>query len=255
MNYYEHHLGDYLRDTAHLTMLEDGAYRRLLDAYYIRETPLPAAPREVYRLVRAASKQDREAVDTVLREFFTEGPDGWRHSRCDREIERFQGKQAKARASAEARWAGVRSQGESNANASANAMRTHSEGNAPRARPQSPVPSHQPSSKAAGGGSAASADPAPTQRSLALPPPDFDGTNAEALNGKAVVLLAAGWELPEEWGHDGVALGWSPREVLLEAEKFRQYWTAGKGAGTRRAVKGWRQTWSNWLAKAAERRR
>lgn len=43
MNFYEHHLGDYMRDTAHLSMIEDAAYRRLLDAYYIREAPLPAA--------------------------------------------------------------------------------------------------------------------------------------------------------------------------------------------------------------------
>lgn len=92
MNYYEHHLGDYLRDTAHLSMLEDGAYRRLIDAYYIREAPLPPTTREVFRLVRAQSKQDREAVETVLREFFTETPDGWVHSRCDREIERYHAK-------------------------------------------------------------------------------------------------------------------------------------------------------------------
>jgi uncharacterized protein YdaU (DUF1376 family) len=90
LNYYEHHLGDYLRDTAHLSMIEDGAYRRLLDAYYIREAPLPLVLRDVYRLVRASSKQDREAVETVLREFFTESPDGWRHSRCDREIAGYQ---------------------------------------------------------------------------------------------------------------------------------------------------------------------
>ena len=151
MNYYEHHLGDYLRDTAHLSMLEDGAYRRLLDAYYIREQPLPLQPRDVFRLVRASSKQDREAVETVLREFFTEGPDGWFHSRCHREIERFQDKQRKAKASAEARWANRPQQTERNANAyadghanaSPNAMRTHSEGNAPRARPQTPDTRHQ----------------------------------------------------------------------------------------------------------------
>ena len=88
MNYYQHHLGDYLRDTAHLSMLEDGAYRRLIDAYYIRERPLPGELREVYRLVRASSKQDKEAVDTVLREFFQHTPDGWLHGRCERELER-----------------------------------------------------------------------------------------------------------------------------------------------------------------------
>lgn len=89
MNYYEHHLGDYLRDTAHLSMLEDGAYRRLMDAYYIKEQPLPSELRDVYRLARAASKQDKEAVDVVLREFFTHTAEGWRHKRCDEEIQRY----------------------------------------------------------------------------------------------------------------------------------------------------------------------
>ncbi len=86
------------------------------------------------------------------------------------------------------------------------------------------------------------------------PPPPFDGKNAEALNGKSVVALSPQWELPEAWGVDAEALGWEPREVLFEAEKFRQYWIAGRGSGTRRNVKGWRQTWSNWLGKAAERK-
>lgn len=87
------------------------------------------------------------------------------------------------------------------------------------------------------------------------PPVDFNGNNANALNGKAVVPLATGWELPDAWGFDAEALGWKPREVLREAELFRQYWTAGRGAGKRRTVKGWRQSWSYWLAKAAETKR
>lgn len=87
------------------------------------------------------------------------------------------------------------------------------------------------------------------------PPPPFDGLNAEALNGKSVVELASTWELPDDWGEDAEKLGWQPSEVLREAEKFRQYWVAGKGMGKRRNVKGWRQSWSNWLAKAAENRR
>lgn len=96
--------------------------------------------------------------------------------------------------------------------------------------------------------------PASSLRSDPAPPPPFDGKNAQALNGKSVVALSPQWELPEAWGVDAEALGWEPREVLFEAEKFRQYWTAGKGTGTRRAVKSWRQTWSNWLGKAAERK-
>lgn len=92
---------------------------------------------------------------------------------------------------------------------------------------------------------------------LAAPPspPAFDGNNAEALNGKAIVPIAAAWELPETWGVDAESLGWKPPDVIREAEKFRQYWTSGRGSGTTRSVKGWRQSWSNWLEKAARDKR
>ena len=143
MNYYEHHLGDYLRDTAHLSMLEDGAYRRLLDAYYIKELPIPASLRDAYRLARAQTKPERDAVQTVLREFFEETPKGWVHKRCESEIARFQEKRLKAQRSAAARWGAHQPQSERNANASgqddANGMRTHCEGNAHH----TPVTSHQ----------------------------------------------------------------------------------------------------------------
>jgi uncharacterized protein YdaU (DUF1376 family) len=100
MNYYPFHLGDYATHTAHLDMLEDLAYRRLLDLYYLREAPIPADSQEAARLIRM--KAQSEYVESVLREFFELTEDGWRHSRCDDELARMQDKQAKARASAEA---------------------------------------------------------------------------------------------------------------------------------------------------------
>ncbi len=130
MNYYEHHLGDYMRDTAHLSMLEDGAYRRLMDAYYIKEAPIPTELRDACRLARAQAKQEREAVEIVLKEFFSLEPDGWHHKRCAAEIARYQDKQAKAKRSADARWSAHRSDSEGNADAYADGMRTHSDGNA-----------------------------------------------------------------------------------------------------------------------------
>lgn len=104
MNYYEHHLGDYARDTAHLSMLEEGAYRRLLDRYYATERPLPADIRECCKFARAQSKAERDAVAVVLKEFFKLGPEGHRQGRADKEIARYQDKQAKARASINVRW-------------------------------------------------------------------------------------------------------------------------------------------------------
>lgn len=89
MNYYEHHIGDYIKATAHLSMLEDAAYRRLIDAYYTKEAPLPADRKACHRLTRATSKPERDAVDTILDEFFTLESDGWHQSRCDEEIAKY----------------------------------------------------------------------------------------------------------------------------------------------------------------------
>jgi uncharacterized protein YdaU (DUF1376 family) len=132
MNYYERHIGDYLKDTAHLSLLEHGVYGRMLDVYYTREAPIPAA--QVERLIGVRSKEEREALLNVVAEFFQVDGDVLLHGRCDREIERYQLKQRKASASANARWSKGGAHSEGNANADAKAMRTHmrthSEGNA-----------------------------------------------------------------------------------------------------------------------------
>lgn len=97
VNYYPHHIGDYITATAHLSMLEHGAYRTLLDLYYSTEKPLPAERKAVYRLARARTPEEQEAVDVVLNEFFEEAA-GWRHARCDEEIEKARAASERARA-------------------------------------------------------------------------------------------------------------------------------------------------------------
>lgn len=87
INYYPHHIGDYITATAHLTMIEDGAYRRLLDLYYSTEKQLPLDRKALYRVARARTPEEQEAVDIVLEEFFEETEEGWFHSRCEEEID------------------------------------------------------------------------------------------------------------------------------------------------------------------------
>lgn len=138
MNYFEHHIGDYDQATAHLSAVEDGIYCRLIRRYMATERPLPADIPGLQRLVRAHSRDEKKAVQTILAEFFELRDDGYHQHRCDEEIARFQEKSAKAKRSAEARWGQPRGESESHANADANAsakhdapaMRTHSEGNA-----------------------------------------------------------------------------------------------------------------------------
>ncbi|MDH6241154.1 uncharacterized protein YdaU (DUF1376 family) [Polynucleobacter sphagniphilus] len=104
MNYYEHHIGDYAEATAHLTFIEDATYSRLIRKYYATEKPLPMDVKFVQRLINARSKEEKNAVISVLNEFFALTDDGWRQERCDHEIARFKDRQIKARRSAEGRW-------------------------------------------------------------------------------------------------------------------------------------------------------
>ena len=100
MNYFPFHLGDYAAHTAHLEPMEDLAYRRLLDQYYLKEGPLPADIQVTAKLVRMRSMV--ADVESVLKEFFMLTDKGWTHDRCETEIAHMQDKQAKARASAAA---------------------------------------------------------------------------------------------------------------------------------------------------------
>jgi uncharacterized protein YdaU (DUF1376 family) len=100
VNYYPFHIGDYATHTAHLEPMEDLAYRRLLDLYYLREGPLPADVQEVARLIRM--RGDADMVERILNEFFQLFAAGWIHERCDAELSRMIERQTKAKASAEA---------------------------------------------------------------------------------------------------------------------------------------------------------
>ncbi len=104
MNYYPFHIGDYLSATRHLSWEEDAAYRRLLDTYYTNEKPLPSELRAVCRLVLATTDSQREAVETVLGEFFELTADGWINGRADAEIQAMREKQQKQREKANKRW-------------------------------------------------------------------------------------------------------------------------------------------------------
>jgi len=89
LNYYEHHIGDYAEATAHLSLLEDAVYSRMLRKYYATEKPLPPDVKRVQRLVGARTKDELAAVDAVLDEFFDLQEDGYHNARCDRDIAAF----------------------------------------------------------------------------------------------------------------------------------------------------------------------
>lgn len=87
MNYFRFYVGDYLKDTSRLSLLEHGAYSMLLAYYYAEERPIPTDQAEVYRMVRAIEPAERRAVDKVLRDYFSKSDGGYHNARADHEIE------------------------------------------------------------------------------------------------------------------------------------------------------------------------
>lgn len=86
MNYYKRHLGDYARDTGHLTALEHGIYTLLLDWYYVNECPIPFD--KAVRIARGNPEQTQMVLDEFFKRQET-GQKGWIHSRADREIQEY----------------------------------------------------------------------------------------------------------------------------------------------------------------------
>lgn len=101
MYYYQHHIGDYRRDTGHLTLLEHGIYRQLLDQYYLTEKPIDSA---TIRLLSVRNTDECESYYRVLADFFIERNGVYYHRRCDFEIEQFKTKSEKAKQSIKTRW-------------------------------------------------------------------------------------------------------------------------------------------------------
>ncbi|GAB3255067.1 YdaU family protein [Chitinimonas naiadis] len=84
--WYPFFVADYARDTAQLSMLEDGAFRRLLDHYYLTGSPLPVEPVQLHRICRAVLADEQAAVNTVVAQFFTLTERGLVHERVEAEL-------------------------------------------------------------------------------------------------------------------------------------------------------------------------
>lgn len=128
MNHFKKHIGDWVRDTAHLNATEEGIYTRLLDQYYSREKPLPTEVRQCQKLARAQSEEEKQAVIAILEEFFVLSEDGYHQKRCDQELANYRNLSDKAKASAKSRW--VNNASENTCERNANASETQCESDA-----------------------------------------------------------------------------------------------------------------------------
>ena len=95
MNFYPFHIGDYAAHTRHLSFMEDLAYRRLIDQYYLDESPLKGEPSLIAR--RIGMSDFSSDVQYILEVFFEKQGDLWVSKRCDDEIAKYRAKADSAR--------------------------------------------------------------------------------------------------------------------------------------------------------------
>jgi len=100
MHFYQFHIGDYISHTRHLSLLEDIAFRRLLDFYYLHESPIKQ--RDIARQI--GMKEYEQEVLTVLNEFFVSTENGFIHPRADAEIAKFRKFSEDGKRGAAMRW-------------------------------------------------------------------------------------------------------------------------------------------------------
>ncbi len=105
MHYYQFNIGDYSSHTKGLSPIEDLAYRRLIDEYYLSEQAFNGCSTDVARLI--GLRDNLQEVEYVLGRYFTKDGDLWRHKRIDSDIQDYHQKQEKrsnaGKKSAEAR--------------------------------------------------------------------------------------------------------------------------------------------------------
>ena len=92
MHYYQFNIGDYASHTRYLTPLQDLAYRRLLDLYYLHEKPIPQENPASYIGLNDCSTD----VQRVLNDYFILTEKGWINKRADEQIAEYRNKQKSA---------------------------------------------------------------------------------------------------------------------------------------------------------------
>jgi uncharacterized protein YdaU (DUF1376 family) len=89
MHYYKFNIADYRKDTGHLSTIEHGIYRQLIDWYYLDEQPIPEETQVVIRRLRLGS-EEVTFLRNILADFFILGKTGYTHKRIEVEIKDYQ---------------------------------------------------------------------------------------------------------------------------------------------------------------------
>jgi uncharacterized protein YdaU (DUF1376 family) len=100
MQFYYHHIGDFMKSTHFLTHEDRSIYLGMLWHYYDTEKPLTKNVSELAMRMKATEDQ----ITKLLEVFFVESEDGYVNSRVEQELEKTYQKSQKARENVMKRW-------------------------------------------------------------------------------------------------------------------------------------------------------
>jgi uncharacterized protein YdaU (DUF1376 family) len=105
MHYFEYNIKDYRADAFQLTLIQHGAYRQLIDQYYLNEKPLTLDIDNLCYELLIRGDDEKKAIVFILEKFFDKTEDGYAHKRCDVVIKKYKAKSNQSRNAVNTRWA------------------------------------------------------------------------------------------------------------------------------------------------------
>lgn len=214
MNYFKFHIGDYASHTRYLTPMQDLAYRRLLDLYYLSEKPIPLDQPELFIGMNECSTD----VERVLNAFFVKTEKGWLNKRANDEIMEFhRTKKANSEAG--------RKSGES--------RRAKKDAAYERPFNDRSTTLEQPLNQ-----------PLTINHITTVSSSDDQGSATTKKQTSKGSRLPADWVLPDDWRV------WAQEkrpdlDPLVTAESFKDWWLSA--AGSKGVKLDWFATWRNWV--------
>lgn len=212
VNFYKHYIGDFQRDTGHLSLTERGAYLALMHHYYATEQGLPTDHAALCRIAGAFSKPERDAVKCAMGFFELRESRLW-HKRIEAELEKQEGRADTNRRIALEREARKRAKKEEQEE---HERSTNRAPDVPRTEHEQSTPQNQ----------------------------SQNHTSLRSVGEKRASRLPADWNLPDEWREWAKAQR-PDLDPDRTAEKFADYWRGVGGAKSRKL--DWLATWRNWV--------
>lgn len=212
MHYYQHHIGDFIRDTSRLPDSHCMAYLRMIWLYYESESPL----QNNVSIIALKVGADVDIVNAILQAFFNLDGDSWRHKRCDSEI---------------AEYHSIRDRNRENGKLGGRPRKTQSVSSGMPVGTQ-PEPSGNPNI---------------TLTSNHKPETSNQSIDTPRAASKKGTRLPDDWVLPKAWGEWALVerKDLSVEDVRRAGDSFADYWHAKSG---REACKlDWEATWRNWI--------